>query len=324
MSALVKDFLGRRGKTGDLGIEVEVEGEGLPWEIEGWTTHREDTLQNGVEYVTSSPVAVDTKNKVLRSLTTALDKKKYKIKDPCPRASVHVHSNFLYNTPRQYWTSVCGYWLTENLLFNYSDPYRKGNAFCLRLADAEGVLKVVLKDLAQDYPFLNVGTDHIRYAGQNLCATVKYGTIEYRGLSFTLDQEKLETWTSELYNLNAKVNKAFTDPAHMMDTYLASDPKAFLSLLYGTSFVNTLCKTKGWQEDLERNEGIISEMAYAVSWDDWEKKINKSLREGVRTIPFNSRDALRARNVETIIADAQVGLGARPVRNLNTAWAVER
>jgi hypothetical protein len=288
---LVKDFLGKRGKKGDLGIEIEVEGEGLPQDNLGiWVPKADRTLgAGGIEYVTSSPVLVSEKRAAINFLADSL--MKFKTVENSHRASVHVHSNFLYNTPTQYWTSATAYWLVENLLFNFCDPYRKGNCFCLRLADAEGVLKTVFDDLKRDYPFTKIGTDDIRYAGQNLAATAKFGSIEYRGMSFTLDKEKLDTWTSELFNLNSKVNKFASSPSDLMDKYLAKGPGNFLREIFGPSFVSQLTKQKGWEDELEKNEGAVVELAYFHDWKDWQEKINRTIaKNGAQKIFYNGRD----------------------------------
>lgn len=330
MSYLVKDFLGRKGKKGDLGIEIEMEAEMmLPEFLTGnWLSKPDGTLLNGMEYVTSGPVAVADKKGLLQELFTRIDPKKFKLKENSSRASIHVHSNFLYNTPVQYWTSATAYWLSENLLFNYVDPYRKGNCFCLRLADAEGVLKTVFNDLRRDYPFTKLGTDTIRYAGQNLAATAKFGSIEYRGMSFSLDKDKIDTWTSELYNLNSKVNKSFRSPDHLMDTYLEKGPGDFLSKIFGASFVSSITKQKGWENELEKNEGLVSELAYFHDWSTWEKKINKTISEGgPRKILYNGRDPdappRRTLEVNTITATV-AGRNTIPPTDAVTTWDLPR
>ena len=289
MGYLVKDFLGKRGKKGDLGIEIEVEGENLPLTgILGWAAKPDGTLgAGGVEYTTTAPIEVSEKQQSIRLITDALSPKKYKIKNPCSRGSVHVHSNFLNSTPVQYWTSATAYWLTENLLFNFCDPYRKGNCFCLRLTDGEGVLKTILNDLRKDRPFSLLSTNNIRYCGQNLAATAKFGSIEYRGMSSTVDFDKINTWTSELHNLKVNVNKHYKNPSDLMDSYLKLDAKDFLESIYGVGFIREITKDKSWRDNLSENAGIISELAYTHDWDEWASKIDDILKnKGAQEIIF--------------------------------------
>jgi hypothetical protein len=120
MSLVVKDFVGKKGKKGNIGIEIEVEAEQdiIPFKSNTWLTHAEGSLRkHGVEYVTNGPLVITEVPKALKELKDYLNP--YKIDHKSPRASVHVHSNVLYHTPIQYWTMAVTYWLTENLLFDF-------------------------------------------------------------------------------------------------------------------------------------------------------------------------------------------------------------
>ena len=278
MTLLVKDYLGKRGRKGDIGIEIEVEASNpLPnINTEHWSTKAENSIRDGVEYVTTGPLSLGDKTRAIKYLVSKLDTKALKIKEESPRTSVHVHKNILYHTPTEYWTAATAYWLTEELLFDFCGDYRKGNLFCLRLSDAEGVIKYCISDLKKDLPFHSFNNnDCIRYAGQNLAATAKFGSLEYRGMKFTLDPDKLDKWTTELDILHTR-SKLYKSPATLLDDYFASSKKEdFLKSLYSSSFVYDLTKTKDWQEKLERNEGILCELAYYHDWSTWQDKIEK-------------------------------------------------
>lgn len=278
MTLLVKDYLGKRGKKGDIGIEIEVEAD-LPLpqiNTEHWKTQAEGSIRDGVEYVTTGPLTLVDKTRAIKYLASKLDTKALKIKEDSPRTSVHVHKNILYHTPIEYWTTACAYWLTEELLFDFCGDYRKGNLFCLRLSDAEGVIKYCINDLKKDLPFHSFNNnDCIRYAGQNLAATAKFGSLEYRGMRFTLDPDRLDKWTSEINTLHTK-SKEYHSPATLMDAFFKNDKKKdFLETLYSPEFVYDLTKVKGWEEKLERNEGILCELAYYHDWTAWQSKIEK-------------------------------------------------
>lgn len=283
MNYLVKDYLGKKGKKGNIGIEIEVEAaEALP-EVknDSWVSHHEGSLRalGNMEYVTNGPLVISEVPKALKDIYTLL--KPYKVDHKSHRASVHVHSNVLYHTPIQYWNMAVSYWLTEELLFDFCGDNRKGNCFCLRLNDAEGVIKHCLEDLRSDTPFRRMGgRDQIRYSGQNLEATSKFGSIEYRGMSFTLDPEKISTWTTGIHDLNVN-SKDFKSPDLLMDSYFSSDPEDFLSRLFNKDFVNILTKSPLWKEKLQENEGILCELAYVHDWEKWVSRIEKKREKNI-------------------------------------------
>ena len=67
------------------------------------------------------------------------------------------------------------------------------------------MIKYCISDLKKDLPFHSFNNnDCIRYAGQNLAATAKFGSLEYRGMKFTLDPDKLDKWTTELDILHTR------------------------------------------------------------------------------------------------------------------------
>lgn len=277
---LVKDFIGKKGKKGDIAFEIEVEPKdagNLP-NVEGWDAKADHSLRNGgLEYTMRGPSVITEVPKVLESLTTTLSK--YSLIENSSRASVHAHRNVLYYSPIQYWVSVCSYWLTEELLFDFCGDYRKGNSFCLRLSDAEGVLHYAHEDLRKELPFLSLHNDNIRYAGQNLKATWQFGSLEYRGMKFTLDKKKLGLWANALYDLGLN-SKDFASPARLMDEYFMSDgSKEFLTKIYNKEFVELITSQRDWQDKLKANEGSLCELAYVHNWDAWRDRITEAYKD---------------------------------------------
>lgn len=275
MSLLVKDFIGKRGKKGNIGIEIECEADNpLPALKDTiWISKPEGSLRkNGMEYITHGPLGISEIPGAITSLTKSL--KGYLIDHKSTRTSVHMHANVMYHTPVQYWNMAVVYWLIEPLLYDFCGSHRKGNCFCLRLQDAEGVLQHSLNSLKHPNPFTGLRGDRIRYSGQNLEATVKFGSIEYRGLGFTLEPYKLNTWANALYDLSLN-SKDIESPDKVMDMYFGDEPEKFLRRFLSREFIETL-KTKGWEDKLDTNAGILCELAYAHDWLRWQDKINKA------------------------------------------------
>lgn len=300
---LVKDFLGKKGKKGDIGIEIEVESPApLPLPPAKWTVKPEGSLRlGGLEYISDGPLTITDVPKAIDDLNATL-KGCDKINHDSIYSSVHMHCNVLYQTPIQYWTQVCAYWLTEPLLFDFLGAYRNGSCFCLSLDKAEGVMDFCLKDLKGDIPFRTIGNNNIRYASQNLKATKDFGSIEYRSMAFTLEPKKLNTWAQELYRLRL-ATKDFRSPADLMDTYFREEDKpVFLSKLFSKPFVKKIAFDT--RNRLETNEGILCELAYLHDWDKWAKKIENSFFAKKRDL--KDADAEFPRAVRNIAFDDMI------------------
>lgn len=294
-------------KPGSVAVELEVETqnptEGLS--IPGWIRKKEDSLRGfGSEWVSDGPQALFTLKQNLQVLCDTLNGDAYKAERECPRAGLHVHLNVGNLTPRQYWTGVTAYWVVENCLFNTFGYDRKSNLFCLRLKDAEGVLNFVQQDLRHSLPFKYINTDSIRYAGQNLNATPKFGSVEYRGMPSTTDPDQIYKWGSELYLMFSNAVAIYSSPSHILDTYIQRGADVILSSLFSSSFVEELKSHHGWREDVEQNILPLCDLAYFHSWDDWEKKIEKNaLNQKINSKPALNLGAGGINTVGTIVGN---------------------
>jgi hypothetical protein len=282
---LVKDYLGKRGKKGDQGLELEVEAsEPLPEiDTEHWVTKLEPSLRGGErgmakEYISKGVLQAYQVPRAIAFLSKTLEDPKLKVMKDSKRTSFHVHNNVLYLEPRQLWTNVCAYWLCENVLFSRLPGHRQGNHFCLRLSDAEGTLRSCVKDLKEEAPFSNFSDNAVRYSGQNLASITKFGSIEYRGMEGTTDGERLSEWSSELLSLTSKVPTLWDTPDQMMDEYYSQGAAHFLSRIFSSKFLEPIFKVD-YRGMMEENEGTLLELVYFHDWKAWQTKIEKKLLE---------------------------------------------
>jgi hypothetical protein len=282
---LVKDYLGKRGKKGDQGLELEVEAsEPLPEiDTEHWVTKLEPSLRGGErgmakEYISKGILQAYQVPRAIAFLSKTLEDPKLKVMKDSKRTSFHVHNNVLYHEPNHLWTSICAYWLCENVLFSRLPGHRQGNHFCLRLSDAEGVLRDCIKDLKGGTPFSSFNNNSIRYAGQNLAAITKFGSIEYRGMEGTTEGERLSEWSSELLSLTSKVPTLWDTPDKMMDEYYAQGAAHFLGRIFSSKFLEPIFKVD-YRGMMEENEGALLELVYFHDWKAWQTKAEKNLLE---------------------------------------------
>jgi len=199
--AKIYELLRKKQPTkGMFGIEIEVEGNGLPVEEHGhWTVDmNEGSLRDGgVEYVFDGPLDKDAALKEVKGLAEYI---KDEGGDPVfsPRTSVHAH----VNVSDLEFNHMCNFlfiaFLIEGNLSHYCGDVRKGNPFCITGKNAEGVYDALEVIYRQRKPIQLVNERIYRYGFINLMSLQKYGSVEFRGMYGTLDTEVLGTWMSML------------------------------------------------------------------------------------------------------------------------------
>lgn len=282
-------ILGRNEpKKGDVGIEIEVEGhEPLPVAPRNscWLSKEEGSLRyHGREYITNEPQLLD--NNLLKALTIlseSLNKKDIVIENS-PRTSVHIHVNVTDLHMTQMWTGVCAFWLVENMLLEYCGPERVSNLFCLRIQDAEGVLKYVQRDLNSDRPLFNhLNTDQVRYAALNLNAASKFGSLEVRCMRGTTDPILIYNWSKLVHRIIHEAHKKHNNPSDLMDYYFRTPRLDFLNSVVGEDDAKTLIKCCGrkWEDLIEDNVGSVLSIAYHHNWEKYEKRLDELKKDAV-------------------------------------------
>jgi len=225
-------------KKGDVGIEVECEGTNLNWDegCQFWRIENDGSLRGlfpheRAEFILSSPVKASEVKAAIKELTNMQKDAKLNFSF---RTSVHVHVNVQELQERDLLNMIYTYFLLEEPLLNFCGKERKGNRFCLRLQDAEGVLDAVI-ELAKrgivEYK-RNHLEDHIRYAALNMAALYKYGSIEFRSMRGTLDAGVLNNWVDALLAVR-KFACEMKNPQEIFDLFSMLPAEEFLTRVLG-------------------------------------------------------------------------------------------
>lgn len=183
--------------TGEVGIEVEVEGEGVQAiGIKGWNTVGDGSLRGeSAEYVLRRPISRKNVSEYLYRLHKALnDSKMIKVSD---RTGVHVHINCQQLDFEGTLKFVALFLILEPLLVNYCGEDREGNLFCLRSKDAESMVSA-LHNATTIGSFRNMQRNTWRYAALNMTSLQKYGSLEFRSLGTPQDVREIEEWVKIL------------------------------------------------------------------------------------------------------------------------------
>ena len=280
----ISDLRAKKVLTGDVGIELEVEGlEPLPTEPpSGWKAKKEDSLRHhGMEYISDGPIPM---NKVRIKFTQLLTKlHAYKLNHGCSRTSLHAHYNVGSKTPIQVLNRITVYWMVENILARMCGEAREGNVFCLRLKDAEAALDSLVQSLDYHPPFMCLSYN-VKYAGLNLWAIPAYGSLEVRLKGDCLNIDEGVEWITELHTMFENADK-FENPEAIMDYYLENGADSFLYKVFSTYFENKIKATVPmWRDLIQENALLVCDLAYAKSWPQWvenyeTKMANKKIRK---------------------------------------------
>lgn len=280
-----------RGKTGDIGIELEVEAaNALPRDahIDGvvgkksramWNAKHDGSLRgNAMEYVVSTPMFIDELPDMVNGLFGAFTKAKTKL-DNSNRCSTHVHINVGGYTVDQL-TAIIALWTTfEEALIVWCGEARLNNHYSLSSRNSVTMLETwenFLRRGQTRFP------DGLKYSALNLNTIWTFGSVEFRCGPAADNAETPIKWASFLYYLSKFAVE------HYKNLYnLPRD----LSELGGYQLFKNICDTsgtdvffnevtKGWTADEFNNLCLTGfrnaqTIVLGFPWDRWSEEINK-------------------------------------------------
>ena len=164
--------------------------------------------------------------------------------------------------------------------------------FCLRLKDAEGVIKTVSKSLEYVTPF-NDYSDNIRYSGLNLSALYKFGSLEFRGMRGTVNPNEIYEWSTVLNDIVNLSAKEFSSPQDVLDYYYRNSWVSFAyKLIKSKSVRECISSIPAATELVEENAYRLLGIAYKHNWKTYQKAIDKQFIKPKKKTKDSSEDAL--------------------------------
>lgn len=200
--------------TAFIGLEHEYEGvknTALPSHTfsDFWTHHEEGSLKDhGAEYVFATPMfGVDAWN-ALEWLVVHAEASGWKC---TKRTGIHVHLDVRDLTVPQLAGLCILYAAVEPILYNWVSDGRDSSHFCIPLYRADeallgtcSIIRSAFQDDKEDgHTALYLAEEFQRYAGFNLQALHKFGSIEFRHLQTTHDLARIADWINMLMSLKA-------------------------------------------------------------------------------------------------------------------------
>ena len=295
------ELLALNKQDGQFGIEIEVEGRNLiTLNDQYWTTEQDNSLRNGLEYVLTKPVKLINVKKLLNYLKKKLDVNKAEL-DFSFRTSVHVHVNVQDLTYNQILNMIYTYLLIEAPLMNFCGDSRKGNRFCLRIEDAEGMVDSLITMFEEGERGLNnIPRDRMRYAAINVEALGKYGSIEFRAMQGCMDVNRITNWCHILNKIKSFAIK-FDNPSDIFNFYTKEEGETFFNAVLEEEAQDLF--TKDTVKDIQRNFSLTLDLPFAYS-----KNIKKEVQPVVVKKPvYDVFAAMMAAEVpRKIVARARI------------------
>jgi len=258
---------------GDVGIEIEVEGRRLTDDPRDrrWKAVKDGSLRGeSMEYIFTKPLPIDEVKSALEGLQEEFKKDGSRI-DFSFRTSVHVHVNCQQMEMNQYLNFIYTYFLLEEPLINFCGALRKGNRFCLRLSDADGVLDTINMLFTHgSQAFQYVNQERVRYASINLCSTAKFGSLEFRAMEGNLDVDRLVTWAKALVTLREFAMGAGT-PKDILNMFMEDTPTSFLYRVLGRKLAASFTYV-GMDRDMQNSFSLSIDMPFSYREAKGKKK----------------------------------------------------
>jgi hypothetical protein len=239
MGKKVYEIFGLGITPGDVGIEIEVEGNKTPmlpislapfWKLTGDNSLRGPSG----EYVLKKPMKLQKALDSVDMLKEVWDVNGFKAKHSI-RAGVHIHINCQELTLNELWRFAFLYYTFETVLTKYCGPNRAGNHFCLRFKDAE-YLFFILEQAICHKGLGSLYTDSIRYSSLNYCSLSKYGSLEFRAMETEPTLEKTKAWAEILLRLKEYAVKELNSVSEIPEQLSYHGPSNLLNKIVGEHF----------------------------------------------------------------------------------------
>lgn len=285
-----------RGKapTGDVGLELEIEGNGLPrtGDIANvntrdvcWSSIGDGSLRNGGrEYVLTRPIKTSEIREMVGGLFKRFKDLGTRINNT-NRCSTHVHVNVGGLKVNQI-TSAIALWCSfQGAFIRWCGEERTSNHFCLSTRDEEGMLE------AWD-GFLKRGAipqkNNIKYTALNILPIWAQGSLEFRCGGRPDEPDKIVYWAKICNSIVKYAAENFANPNELSYAMSERGPKEILQSLLEHAKLGPL-NTERIYEELTQDPAFertcmedfrdVQEIIHSYPWDNLMEEINREYVE---------------------------------------------
>lgn len=208
---------GGRKAFGDVGLELEVEGNNLPKFVDfltpetavPWTNHDDGSLRGeNNEYVTNGPIKIAEVEPMVGALFTAFAENGTVLK-LSNRCSTHVHVNCSMLSPKPITSFVALFTIVEETVCHWCGDDRVSNPFALRVIDSNASIEKWEDWLNGEHVEFNKND---KYNGMNLRPLFDMGSIEFRHMRGADTPELVVRWVNFLWALREEARTQYQNP----------------------------------------------------------------------------------------------------------------
>lgn len=270
---------------GDVGLEIEVEGNKFPKNdyksvpgVDGhlippmWKYVKDGSLRgaDNAEYILNGPIPFDRVEDATERLFKMF--KDYgTILDDSNRTSVHVHLNIQNFHLNRLATFLAIYYSVEELLTEFCGEHRVGNLFCLRGKDAPGIVSRLRRFIRSGEKAMF--SDGMHYGALNAQSIQKFGSLEIRTMRGALSPNEVNQWVAILQRIY-ELSGDYPDPRLLVDLFSGEGPNAFLDLILG-EHRTTVTEAIGFDhqrvmESMYEGIRMAQDIAYCRDWSEFK------------------------------------------------------
>lgn len=290
----IATLFGHKPYKGEVGLEIEVEGNQFPKEeieydnygnstsidrhplIPVWWAYTHDGSLRGddnAEYILDKPTKFDEVPQAIDELWHMFNEYG-SILDESNRTSVHVH----LNVQQWYLNRVCSffglYFIVEDILTHWCGDHRVGNLFCLRAKDAPGIVSRLKQFFKSEHPWMI--DEGLHYSGLNAHALKKLGSVEVRTMRGVNNPETIKTWVAVLERIY-RLSGEYFDPREIVHGFSGQTRISFLRSLLGpyTDQIVEECGMTSQEIENSLHEGvrIAQSLCYCRNWSEYEPAV---------------------------------------------------
>lgn len=223
-----------------FGMEVEVENcknyienyqETLApaWGVTTDGSLRSTSKGSGLEFV-SVPL---TYTQLVQAVKTLFDKTGFDDSNFTDRCSIHVHANVTDFTPGNLAALALYYQIVEDILFDFVGQHRDSNIYCIPWSQCRMSHDLVTAILGNEAIYSFKGWQ--KYTALNLSPILTQGTVEFRHMHGTANQDKIFSWITILNNLISLAKKSEGEEAinRVKSLSMDKDYRALFKSIFG-------------------------------------------------------------------------------------------
>lgn len=217
------------------GLEFECENVAKELPVEGtaglWRMEKDGSLRGaGMEFVLREPLFGED---LISSVDWFCDWAKENRFEVNFRTGLHVHVDMRNVNSEQLLTMLVFYALYEPLIYKWVGDDREGSIFCLPFYKAEGAVHTIAQALKSTSRMKDYLARVDRYAGLNLNALSKYGSVEWRHLMCTFDKERIVKWINVAQSFKKYAKKNPLEPKELLAIISHNGVEALFSDILG-------------------------------------------------------------------------------------------